>query len=88
AERGFDDGVRDALLKAVYAAPSTLAIVPFQDAIGSRDRVNLPGTLSDSNWSYRMEMDIETLLADEGTAHRLAEIAAATDRAGHGSNDH
>jgi isoamylase len=82
-DRPFDDVVRDALLKAVYAAPSTLAIVPFQDAMGSRERINLPGTLSDDNWSYRMAMDIETLTSDEATARRLAEIALATDRATH-----
>ncbi len=80
-DRPFDDVVRDALLKAVYAAPSTLAIVPFQDAMGSRERINLPGTLSDDNWSYRMAMDIDTLTSDEATAQRLAEIAMATDRA-------
>jgi 4-alpha-glucanotransferase len=81
--RPFDDAARDALLRAIYAAPSMLAIVPFQDAMGSRERINLPGTLSDDNWSYRMAMDIETLAQDEATARRLADLALATDRAGH-----
>ena len=80
-ERGFDDGVRDALLKLIYSAPSTLVVVPFQDAMGSRERINVPGTLSEDNWSYRMAMDIEALLADEASAARLSALAAETDRA-------
>jgi 4-alpha-glucanotransferase len=53
--------------------------------MGSRERVNLPGTVGDSNWTYRMAMDIETLLADEPTTLRLAAIATATDRDPRGS---
>jgi 4-alpha-glucanotransferase len=79
--QGFDERVRDALLKLIYAAPSTLAVVPFQDAMGSRERVNVPGTVSEDNWNYRMAMDIETLLADEASTARLAALAAETDRA-------
>src|SRR6185436_9240930 len=48
---GFDDSVRDALLRTVYRAPSTLVLVTFQDAMGLRDRVNVPGTLADTNWT-------------------------------------
>jgi 4-alpha-glucanotransferase len=84
-EGGFDDHVRDALLGLIYRAPSILVLISFQDAMGSRERVNLPGTVGDSNWTYRMAMDIETLLADEPTTLRLAAIATATDRDPRGS---
>jgi 4-alpha-glucanotransferase len=85
-ERGFDDRVRDALLKTLYSAPSTLAVVPFQDAIGSRERINVPGTVSDANWSYRLPMDVEVLLADEATIARLAALARETGRAAPGGS--
>jgi isoamylase len=81
ASAPYGDRVRDALLKTIYAAPSTLAIVLFQDALGSRERINVPGTVADSNWSYRMAMDLETLEKDAATAERLDAIAVATDRA-------
>jgi 4-alpha-glucanotransferase len=84
--RGFDDGVRDALLELIYDTPSTLAVVPFQDAMGSRERVNVPGTVGEDNWSYRMAMDIEALVADEKTTARLAALAAKTDRAAPGNS--
>ena len=40
--RPFDDQVRDLLLATLYAAPSTLALIPIQDALGVRDRINVP----------------------------------------------
>ena len=52
--RPFDDRVRDLLLAALYAAPSTLALIPFQDALGTRERINVPGTVDAANWTYRM----------------------------------
>jgi 4-alpha-glucanotransferase len=80
-ERGFDDRVRDALLQLIYAAPSMLVLLPFQDAMGTRERINVPGTVGEENWSYRMAMDIEALLTDEASTARLAALAAETDRA-------
>jgi 4-alpha-glucanotransferase len=83
-EQGFDDRVRDALLKTLYSAPSTLAMVPFQDAMGLRERINVPGTVSDANWSYRLPMEVESLLADDATSARLKALAAETGRAAPG----
>ena len=36
------------LLRAVYEAPSVMAINPLQDLLGSRERVNVPGTVADT----------------------------------------
>jgi 4-alpha-glucanotransferase len=76
----FDDHMRDALLRAVYATPSTLAIVPLQDAMGTRERINVPGTVAESNWSYRMAGDVDTLQGDAGNTERLAKLAEETGR--------
>ena len=81
AAAGWSDAVRDALLKAVYAAPSQLTINPLQDLLGSRERVNVPGTVAETNWSYRMPMDLATLAADRGTTERLRALAEETGRA-------
>jgi len=50
----FDDGVRDAVLELVYGSGSDLLLLPFQDAFGLRERVNVPGTVNDENWTYRI----------------------------------
>jgi 4-alpha-glucanotransferase len=76
----FDDVVRDALLRVLYAAPSEIVAVPFQDALGSRERVNLPGTVLDTNWTYRMPMDLAALREDGATARRLARLSSETGR--------
>jgi 4-alpha-glucanotransferase len=77
----FDDRVRDALLSAVYGSDSRLVIVPLQDALGARERVNLPGTVSRDNWSYRVPQDSLALAADRDLTARLAGLAARTARA-------
>ncbi len=77
----FDDGVRDLLLARLYQAPSQLAIVPFQDLFGHREQLNVPGTVGDSNWSYRLPMDIDTLEADTAASERLARLARDSGRA-------
>jgi 4-alpha-glucanotransferase len=86
-EQGFDDRARDALLKLIYSAPSTLVLVPLQDALGTRERINVPGTVGEQNWSYRIATDIEALLSEESSTARLAALAAETDRAGGNGTD-
>jgi 4-alpha-glucanotransferase len=76
----FDDRVRDAFLRVLYAAPSELCLLPFQDLLGTRERVNVPGTVTDSNWTFRMPMDLASLRADRGTGERLAKLAAEAKR--------
>jgi 4-alpha-glucanotransferase len=76
----FDEAVRDALLRAIYAAPSEIVAVPFQDALGSRERVNLPGTVLETNWTYRMAMSLAALREDRVTAQRLARLSTETGR--------
>jgi len=76
----FDEGVRDALLEMVYGAGSDLLLLPFQDALGARERVNVPGTVTDANWTYRMPMDLTTLWSDLRSRERLASLAARARR--------
>jgi 4-alpha-glucanotransferase len=79
-EAFYDDAVRDALLELIYAAGSDLLLLPFQDAFGLRDRVNVPGTVTDENWTYRMPRDLGALAADVGARDRLRDLAARSGR--------
>jgi 4-alpha-glucanotransferase len=80
APEKFDARVRDALLELVYASGSDLVLLPFQDALGHRERVNVPGTTVESNWTYRMPMEVGALEKDQATAQRLSSLAARTGR--------
>lgn len=69
----FTPMLHRALLSAAEGASSSLCIIPWQDVLGTRDRINLPGTMTDSNWSYRMEQPVEELLTRDET-RRAAEM--------------
>ncbi len=73
----------DAILRALYAAPSVLALVPVQDLFGWITRINLPGTVGGRNWSYRLPFNLRPF--DAGPAiqariERLKAIAVETGR--------
>lgn len=71
----FDDGVRDAMLEMISGAGSDLLLLPFQDCFGHRDRVNVPGTVTDRNWTYRLPMTLSRLAADLPGRDRLRALA-------------
>jgi 4-alpha-glucanotransferase len=81
AEVAFDK-VRDAMLAALYAAPSRLVIIPIQDLFGWRERINLPGTVGPDNWSWRLPLAIEDMTNDPALAARLAQLRAMIVRTG------
>jgi 4-alpha-glucanotransferase len=60
----FSPSVRDSILENIYNAASCLALIPFQDFFGARERINTPGTVRNRNWTYRMPFTVEELLGD------------------------
>jgi 4-alpha-glucanotransferase len=80
----FDDGVRDAILELVYGSGSDLLVLPFQDVFGMRERVNVPGTVTAENWTYRIPRDLGALHADGAAQDRLRALAARSGRTGAG----
>jgi 4-alpha-glucanotransferase len=75
APEKFDVEVRDALLELLYGAASDLVLVPFQDAFGHRERVNVPGTVNDRNWTYRLPATLSRLASDLPNRERLLALA-------------
>ena len=71
------DDMPDALLRAAYASPAQLAIMPMQDllGLGAEARMNVPGTAT-GNWEWRFEWD--EVPAD--FADRFCALASASDR--------
>jgi len=57
-------------------------ILPFMDAYGGRERINVPATVQDANWTYRVPWMVEELLGGGGArlAAQLRELARAADR--------
>jgi 4-alpha-glucanotransferase len=78
----LDEAHLDAILKWIYASPAQLVVTPIQDLFGWDARVNLPGTISDENWSWRLPFDVETSPQDSRICARLARIRAMCEKTG------
>jgi len=53
----FTPEVHKAVIKRVMDSASCMVIVPVQDIIGTTDRINVPGTVSEDNWTYRVDCE-------------------------------
>jgi 4-alpha-glucanotransferase len=75
--------VRDALLETLFGSGSDMLILPMQDVFGWRDRINLPATVGEENWTWRMPWLSDTL-RDQPEAidrsHRLRQWAVRSRR--------
>jgi 4-alpha-glucanotransferase len=80
--REFTPQVHQALLAAAMQSNSDLVVLPWQDVLGTRERVNLPGSVGEANWAYRIAQDVDALLAVEQTRAAAARMAALTQASG------
>jgi 4-alpha-glucanotransferase len=78
----YSPAVHQALLAAAENASSDLCILPWQDAFGTRERINLPGSISQGNWSYRIDQPVEDLLLREDSRSVAALLARLSEGAG------
>lgn len=61
------------VIEFISAAPSPLAMLPIEDALGLPEQPNLPGTVDDHpNWRRRLAQPVENVLDDDAVSHRLA----------------
>jgi 4-alpha-glucanotransferase len=76
----FTANVHAALLDGLYAAGSRLVVIPFQDAYGGRERINVPATVGPPNWGYRIPWTVDELAADGTLGDRLRALAGRHGR--------
>ena len=80
----FTPELHAALLRLICGARSDLVLLLIQDLLGTRSRINVPGTVKASNWTYRLPKPIEQMGADRAVKAalvRLHEAVRATGRA-------
>lgn len=82
-EAPLKDAALDAVIEALYAGRSMVAILPIQDLFGWEARINRPGTISATNWTYRLPLGLERM-AESGAIRKcqrlLLDIARRTGR--------
>ena len=64
APRDFDGHAHEMILRGVLHTPSWLAILMITDVFGTEDRFNVPGAVSEGNWSYRLGKTVAELDQD------------------------
>ncbi|MEN9800452.1 MAG: hypothetical protein RL653_4149 [Pseudomonadota bacterium] len=81
-DAAFTPRVHEALVAAALQSSSALCVLPWQDVFARRERVNLPGSMGDSNWSYRVEWNVEDLAQQPEAVSRAAWLAGLARAAG------
>lgn len=76
--------VHAVLLAGLYGAGSALVVLPFMDAYGGKERINVPSTVSTTNWSYRLPWTVDELRGEPAAAlaARLRALARSSGRIG------
>jgi 4-alpha-glucanotransferase len=69
-----DRAIQDTLLEMLIASSSDLLILPMQDLFGWRDRVNVPATVSDDNWTWRLPWPVDELATRAEVHARSAQL--------------
>jgi 4-alpha-glucanotransferase len=85
APRTLPRDVHEQALRVTAAAGSSFVILALQDLLepygllhpqSSENRVNVPGTVADTNWSWRLPFPLERLLADGSRNEHLRALLA------------
>ena len=68
----------ESLIKKLFESKSNLTIIQLQDLldIGSAGRINTPGTVSDANWSFRLDKNY----LNDGLVNFMRELVVRTGR--------
>jgi len=57
----WNDALRDALLDLAASAASDELFIAIQDVFGWRDRINVPATVGEHNWTWRLPWPVDAL---------------------------
>jgi 4-alpha-glucanotransferase len=71
-----------ALLRDLYGAGSGLALTLAQELLGLTDRINVPATVGQANWTWRLPRAVEDLAEDDRVRARLEAIRGLVQQAG------
>ncbi len=85
----YSPDVAEYLLEKAAQSQSIFCIHPVQDFLGlsesyyaqnpQDERINVPGSVTEFNWTYRLPTDVESLIKDTALTKKIAAIAALHD---------
>jgi 4-alpha-glucanotransferase len=62
------------LIKLLFSSRSELTLLLAQEVLGDTARINLPGTVDENNWTWRLSRPLEDLREDPAVGKRLDAI--------------
>jgi 4-alpha-glucanotransferase len=62
--RQFNEHIHETILRGVLNANSWLTVFMITDVFGSEARFNVPGSVAEGNWSYRLDKTVAELDQD------------------------
>lgn len=83
----FTPAIGDVILETLIASGSDILLLPIQDLFFWRDRVNVPATTGDENWTWCLPWPVETLGDQPEARARAAAIAAMCRKGGRGNTE-
>jgi 4-alpha-glucanotransferase len=69
----MDSRLLDAVIEMLMGAGSDLMVLPLQDVFGWPDRINVPASVGEQNWSWHSRIPVDRL-ADHPEARARAEV--------------
>lgn len=81
-EADFDRHFYGPTTRALFQSEAWMAIVMITDLLARKDRFNVPGTASDSNWSRRLHMTVARLGSSRTVKQRMKLVRSLLVEAG------
>ena len=69
----YSDEVKWSLVKALLKSNARYSALMITDILDSRERINIPGTVTSANWSYRVDWKFE--LTPQNVAYEMEKLA-------------
>ena len=88
---GFDsaapwsDSLRDAILEIMYRSSSDELFLPVQDLFGWFQRINVPATVGEHNWTWKLPWPVDRLDDNDLAAERKETLAAMARKGARGA---
>ncbi|NUQ72185.1 MAG: 4-alpha-glucanotransferase [Polyangiaceae bacterium] len=87
AGEAFTPAVHAALLDLIHGSASELVLLLMQDLLGSRERINTPGTVGEHNWTYRLPAPIAELRNDREIQRIWAMVRESIKKSGRAGSE-
>jgi 4-alpha-glucanotransferase len=72
---GWSDPTHEALVQALFASNSWIAVLMVTDLLGSSERFNIPGVANATNWTLRLAETPTQMRANPAISAKMARIA-------------